>query len=100
MKTLTLAITLFTCLSSAQMGMNENYNPHPPFTDKGDLFDQDESIPAEQRVIKLTGEIYDEIVTSRWGTQLNGDTPWVILFLTIDQIDCRRAMTHYKKTAV
>ena len=91
-----LAITSFC---TAQIGLGEDMNPHPPFEDKADLFDQDLSIPEEHRVIKLTGELYDELITSRWGTRLNGDTPWVILFCKTDQIDNRRAMTNYKKLA-
>ena len=73
--------------------------PPPPFEDKQSLFEQDESIPEEHRVIKLTGELYDELITSRWGTPLNGDTPWIILFTMTDQVDNRRAMTNYKKLA-
>ena len=45
-----------------------DFNPHPPFEDKEDLFVQDESIPEEHRVIKLTGDMYDELITTRWGT--------------------------------
>ena len=43
--------------------------------------------------------MYDELITDRWGTRLNGDTPWVIVFLRDDQVDNRRAMTHYKAMA-
>ena len=71
----------------------------PPFEDHESLFVQDESIPEEHRVIKLTGELYDELITTRWGTPLNGDTPWVILFLLPDQVDNRRAMVNYKNLA-
>jgi len=78
--------------------MEGDFNPHPPFDDKKDLFDQDESLPEEERFIKITGERYDELIMDRWGNKLN-DTPWVIVFLLEDNIDSRRAATSYKSLA-
>ena len=95
---LIFAIAVLVLVAAAQIppDLGDIDMTPPPFEDKASLFEQDESVPEEHRVIKLTGELYDELITSRWGTPLNGDTPWVILFVLPDQVDNRRAMTNYK----
>ena len=50
--------SLFIVLSFAQ-DPNMAYNPHPPFEKPDDLWGVDETIPVEQRIIKLTDEVYD-----------------------------------------
>ena len=76
-------------------------NPHPPFEEEKDLFKILKDTPDEHQIIQLTGEAYDELITDRtWGTPLNGDTPWVILFVSSeDNIDQKRAYQNYRHLA-
>ena len=90
--------SLFLVITCA-VDPNYAYNPHPDFEEPGNLWDIDYNVPVEQRIIELTDEIYDTEITNRLsGTPLN-TTPWVILFLAKDQIDCQRAMVHFKSMA-
>ena len=84
-----LLILLFA-VALAQVG--DDMNPHPPFTPPDDLWEQDLSLPEEQRVIKMTGELYDELVTNRYTGSNLSSTPWVLLFVNKDHLDCKRAM--------
>lgn len=50
--------------------------------------------------MKLTGPLYDKLLTYRWwGTPLNGDIPWVILFTTQSSIDDKKAYYNYRTLA-
>ena len=43
----------------------------------------------------MTGEIYDKLITSPWGKNLAGATPWVLVFVNKDALDSKRAVVNY-----
>ena len=81
------------------VGLDEEMNPHPPFKEPKDVWGVDASLPVEQQMIEITNESYDELITSRFGSSLVGDTEWVILFANKDHIDSKRAMVNYSAAA-
>lgn len=90
------------CLLQALTGdaMQSEINPHPPFEEPANVWDLDPDLPLDHQVIEMDGPMYDTLVTERlWGTPLNGDTPWVLLFTNKASIDDKRAMVNYKALA-
>lgn len=69
-------------------------NPHPPFEEPKNMWGLNESLPENQQLIQITDELYDELITTRWGANL-ASTPWVLVFVRKDHIDCKRAVTSY-----
>ena len=81
------------------IGLNEDMNIHPPFTAPDDLWELSPELREEDQVIKLTGELYDKLVTMRiFGFQRNV-VPWVVLFVNTQHIDSKRAMNQYRYLA-
>ena len=67
-------------------------NPHPPFHEEQDLWTIDEKIPIEHQVMQITGELYDEMITSRVAKNILNTEPWVLLFVSdTDLLDSKRA---------
>ena len=42
-------------------------NPHPPFVEQGNLWQLLDDEPIEHQVMKITGDLYDELITTRIG---------------------------------
>ena len=47
----------------------------------------------------MTGEIYDELVTNRYTGFNISPTPWVIVIIRKDMLDCKRAVTNFNMLA-
>ena len=67
---MSLVLTMVALLLSTVAGYND-YDP---------LWEVDPSMPVEHQVIKMTGEMYDEMITERYWRKSRNDVPWVIAF--------------------
>ncbi len=47
------------------VGLNEDMNIHPPFTAPDDLWEPNSELREDEQVIKITGELYDNLITMR-----------------------------------
>ena len=60
------------------------------------LWDNDSLLPLENQVIKITGEMYDEMITSRYPGKPLNSVPWVLLFVghypTLDEAKYKMAL--------
>ncbi len=81
------------------VGLNDEIPMYPPFEEPPKLWEDDLSLPVEQRVIEVTDEIYDSQITLRFLGLNRSSTPWVIVFVDPAHIDSKRAMVQYKYLA-
>ena len=57
-------------------------------------------MPEEHQVIQMTDSLYDKLITDRLtGQPLNGDTPWIIVFINKENVDSKRAYQNYRRLA-
>ena len=74
-------------------------NPHPPFVEQGNLWQLLDDEPIEHQVMKITGELYDELITTRVGGSPQNSVPWVLLFVNPENTDDKRAYQEYRSLA-
>ena len=82
------------------MDIGDENNPDPPFTEPINMWVEDKSNPIEWTVIEITGEKYDELITSRWLSQKKSATPWVLTFVDKEAIDSKRAVVQLTELAL
>ena len=58
-----------------------------------------DSEPPEHQVIKITGDLYDELITTRVGGSPQNSVPWVLVFVKPETVDDKRAYQQYRGLA-
>ena len=97
---LVLTTTLLLTVSAFKViDKDQRIDIHPPFEEPAGLWENINDLPADQQVIRVTGELYDELITMRVFGIARNTVPWVIVVVDSSHIDSKRAKANYDELA-